>query len=62
MLGYVLGKTIPSAEDHLILIEAIIIVLSLIPVVIEVVRSRPGAGEDGRQRLNQTPRRSVCGS
>jgi membrane-associated protein len=40
MLGYVLGKTIPSAEDHLILIEAIIIVLSLVPVAIEVVRTR----------------------
>ena len=40
MLGYILGRTIPSAEDHLLLIEAIIIVLSLIPVVIEVVRSR----------------------
>jgi membrane-associated protein len=40
MLGYVLGKTIPSAEDHLILIEGIIIVLSLVPVVIEVVRTR----------------------
>jgi membrane-associated protein len=40
MLGYVLGKTIPSAEDHLILIEAIIIVLSLVPVAIEIVRTR----------------------
>jgi membrane-associated protein len=40
MLGYVLGKTIPSAEDHLLLIEGIIIVLSLIPVVVEVVRTR----------------------
>jgi membrane-associated protein len=40
MLGYVLGKTIPSAEDHLILIEAIIIVLSLVPVAVEVVRTR----------------------
>jgi len=40
MLGYVLGKTIPSAEDHLLVIEAIVIVVSLIPVVIEVVRSR----------------------
>jgi membrane-associated protein len=40
MLGYALGKLIPSAEDHLILIEAIIIVLSLVPVAIEVVRTR----------------------
>jgi membrane-associated protein len=40
MLGFVLGKTVPSAEDHLILIEGIIIVLSLIPVGLEFRRSR----------------------
>jgi membrane-associated protein len=40
MIGYTLGKTIPSAEDHLILIEGIIIGLSLIPIVVEVVRTR----------------------
>jgi membrane-associated protein len=40
MLGYVLGKTIPSAEDHLLVIEAVIIGLSLMPVVYEVLRTR----------------------
>jgi len=40
MLGYILGKTIPSADKHLFLIEAIIVVLSLIPVGVEVARSR----------------------
>ncbi len=40
MIGYVLGKTIPSAEDHLVVIEGIIILLSLIPIGIEIVRSR----------------------
>jgi membrane-associated protein len=40
MLGFVLGKTIPSAEDHLFVIEGIIIALSLIPIGIEYVRSR----------------------
>lgn len=40
MLGYALGKTIPSAEDHLLVIEAIIIALSLIPIGIEIVRNR----------------------
>jgi membrane-associated protein len=40
MVGFVLGKTIPSAEDHLLVIEAIIIVLSLVPIVVEVVRAR----------------------
>src|SRR5262249_51461991 len=32
MLGFVLGKTIPSAEDHLFVIEGIIIALSLIAI------------------------------
>ncbi|MEY2569222.1 MAG: rane-associated protein [Actinomycetota bacterium] len=40
MLGYVLGKTIPSAEDHLLVIEAVIIVLSLMPVAYELLRTR----------------------
>jgi membrane-associated protein len=40
MIGFALGKTIPSAEDHLFVIEGIIILLSLIPIGIEVRRSR----------------------
>ena len=40
MLGYVLGKTIPSAEDHLLVIEGVIILLSLVPIAVEVVRAR----------------------
>jgi membrane-associated protein len=40
MLGYVLGKTIPSAEDHLVIIEIVIIVLSVMPVAYEFIRSR----------------------
>jgi membrane-associated protein len=40
MLGYVLGKTIPSADKHLFEIEAVIIALSLVPVAVEVVRTR----------------------
>jgi membrane-associated protein len=40
MLGYVLGKTIPSAEDHLLVIEAVIIGLSLTPIAYEVIRTR----------------------
>jgi membrane-associated protein len=40
MLGYVLGKTIPNAQHHLIVIEGTIIVLSLIPVAVEFARSR----------------------
>ena len=40
MLGFILGKIIPNAEDHLLVIEAIIIFLSVIPVAVEVVRAR----------------------
>ncbi len=40
MIGFVLGKTIPSAEDHLLVIEGVIIVLSLVPIAIEIVRAR----------------------
>jgi membrane-associated protein len=40
LIGYALGKTIPSAQDHLLVIEAIIIGLSITPIVIEAVRSR----------------------
>jgi len=40
LLGYVLGKKIPSSENHLLEIEGIIIVLSLIPVGLEVLRTR----------------------
>ncbi len=40
MLGFVLGKTIPNVEHHLLVIEAIIITLSVIPVGVEVIRSR----------------------
>src|SRR6476659_6155328 len=40
MIGFVLGKTIPSAEDHLLVIEGIIIALSLIPIGIEILRAR----------------------
>lgn len=54
MLGFILGKTIPSAENHLLLIEAIIIVLSLIPVGYELLRTRRqrrlGPGPAERQR------------
>jgi membrane-associated protein len=40
MLGYVLGKTIPHSDKHLLEIEGVIIVVSLVPVGIELLRSR----------------------
>jgi membrane-associated protein len=40
MLGYVLGKTIPSSDKHLFEIEATVIAVSLIPVAVEVLRAK----------------------
>jgi len=40
MLGFLLGKTIPSAEDHLLPIELVIIFLSVLPIAYEVLRHR----------------------
>ena len=47
MIGFVLGKTIPSAEDHLLLIEIVIIGLSLVPIAVEVVRHRRQREREG---------------
>jgi len=43
LLGYALGKNIPHAEDHLLVIEGVVIALSLVPVAIEILRSRRSA-------------------
>jgi membrane-associated protein len=43
MLGFVLGKTIPSAEDHLLVIEGVIILLSILPIAYELLRARRDA-------------------
>jgi len=43
LLGYALGKNIPHAEDHLLVIEGVVIALSLVPVALEVLRSRRSA-------------------
>ena len=40
LFGFGLGKWIPSAEDHLLLIEAGIIALSLLPIGFEIIRAR----------------------
>jgi membrane-associated protein len=40
MLGFVLGKTIPSAQDHLTSIEAAIIAASIIPLGVDYLHSR----------------------
>lgn len=40
MLGFVLGHTIPNSQNHLLEIEGVIVLVSLIPVAIEFLRSR----------------------
>ncbi|MEY2435020.1 MAG: rane-associated protein [Acidimicrobiaceae bacterium] len=49
MLGFALGKTIPSAEDHLLVIEGVIILLSLVPIAVEVIRARRQRVMEGAQ-------------
>ena len=60
MLGFVLGKTIPSAQQHLSIIEAAIIAVSTIPLGVEYLHSRrrhrapdtrDAASNDTRPRL-----------
>jgi membrane-associated protein len=38
--GYLLGRTIPNIDRHIHIIVAVVIVLSLIPIVLEIVRER----------------------
>lgn len=46
-LGYVLGETAPWVEDYLLLVIAVIVLLSLVPVAIEVLRSRRSTSQRG---------------
>jgi membrane-associated protein len=48
MLGYVLGRTIPNSQHHLLEIEGVIIAVSLVPVGIELLRSRRRASSQPR--------------
>jgi len=38
--GYLLGQAVPNISDHIHLVVAIVILLSLIPIVVELVRER----------------------
>ena len=46
-LGYVLGETAPWVEEYLLLVIAVIIALSLIPVAVEILRSRRSTSQRG---------------
>ena len=39
-LGYILGETAPWVEDYLLLVIAVIVLLSVLPVAVEILRSR----------------------
>jgi membrane-associated protein len=49
-LGYILGETAPWVEDYLLVVIAVIVLLSVLPVAIELLRNRrrttprPGGG------------------
>jgi membrane-associated protein len=47
MAGYVLGKTVPNVDKYLLPIIAVVIVLSLIPVALEVRRRSKRAPTSG---------------
>lgn len=38
--GYLLGQTVPNISDHIHILVVIVILLSLIPIVVELVRER----------------------
>lgn len=46
-LGYVLGETAPWIEDYLLLVIAVIVLLSVLPVAVEVLRSRRSTSQRG---------------
>jgi membrane-associated protein len=48
LLGYALGSTIGNVDKYLLPIIAVIVVLSLVPIVIEIVRDRRSARSDSR--------------
>ncbi len=46
-LGYVLGETAPWVEDYLLLVIAVIVLLSVLPVAVEILRSRRSTSQRG---------------
>lgn len=50
LAGYALGSSIPNVDRYLLPLVALIVVVSLIPLLAEVYRSRRGAGSKGEGR------------
>jgi membrane-associated protein len=50
--GYLLGQTVPNINQHVHVVVAIVIVLSVLPVVVEMLRARR------KKRVREVPWRS----
>ncbi|MFG2603127.1 DedA family protein [Streptomyces sp. NPDC048514] len=50
LAGYALGSSIPNVDRYLLPLVALIVVVSLIPLLAEVLRSRRGAKANGETR------------
>ncbi|MEU6539241.1 DedA family protein [Streptomyces sp. NPDC047000] len=48
LAGYALGSSIPGVDRYLLPVVAVIVVVSLLPVVVEVVRARRGAARGSK--------------
>jgi membrane-associated protein len=44
LAGYLLGKSVPNVDTYLLPIIAVIVAVSLLPVAVELLRSRPRRG------------------
>ena len=53
LAGYFLGRHIPGIDQYLLPIIAVVVAVSLIPIVIEIVRDRP--------RRRTTPQEAEAG-
>lgn len=51
-VGYLLGQTVPNIDQHVHVVVAIVIVLSVLPVVVEMLRARR------KKRVREVPWRS----
>ncbi len=58
MLGYGLGSTVSNIDTYLLPIIAVIVAISLLPVVVELIRNRHDAGEKRRDDEQQHLSRS----
>ena len=61
LAGYGLGSSVPNIDKYLLPIIALIVVLSLLPLALELLRSRRQGGREGDSRLRTTARQAPAG-